>query len=317
VLLHLFCIVKVSVVIPVYFNEGSILKTYEKVNFQLSNHNDVSSFELIIIDDGSLDGSFNEMLEVKKSSPNIVRIIKFTRNFGQLAAMNAGYKISTGDCVINISADLQDPPELINQMIDCFAARESEIVICTRLNREDGWYRKFTSLIFYKTMRILTFENMPQGGFDFVLLSRRAVDFLLSNNESNAFWQGKILWSGFATKYIPYLRKERATGVSRWSFRKKLKYFLDGIFAYSYFPVRLMSFLGIGSFLSGFIYAIIITLNYFIGDIPFKGWAPLMILILVLSGLQMLMLGFVGEYLWRTLDQVRGRPEYVIESIDD
>ncbi len=307
---------KVSVVIPVYFNEGSILKTYEKVNFHLSNHNDVGSFEIIIVDDGSLDGSFNEMLEVKKLSPNIVRIIKFTRNFGQLAAMNAGYKISTGDCVINISADLQDPPELINQMIDCFAARESEIVICTRLNREDGWHRKITSRIFYKMMRILTFDNMPKGGFDFVLLSRRAVDFLISNNEANAFWQGKILWSGFSTKYIPYVRKVRDIGVSRWTFSKKLKLFLDGIFAYSYFPVRLMSFLGVGSFLCGFVYAIVIVLNYFVGDIPFKGWAPLMILILVLSGLQMLMIGFIGEYLWRTLDQVRGRPEYVIESVD-
>lgn len=306
----------VSIVIPVYFNQGSILRTVEKINVQLSIHPNISDYEIIIVDDGSLDGSFDEMRYVKKLHPKIVKIIKFTRNFGQLAAMNAGYKISNGDCVINISADLQDPPELINQMIDCFIAKDAEIIICNRLNREDGGYRKFTSLIFYKLMQKLTFDKMPQGGFDFVLLSRRAIDFLLSNSEANAFWQGKILWSGFSTKYIPYVRKNRDIGISRWTFSKKLKYFLDGVFSYSYFPVRLMSFLGIGSFICGFLYAIVILVSYFGGNIPFKGWAPLMILILILSGLQMLMLGVIGEYLWRTLDQVRGRPEYVIESIN-
>ncbi len=307
---------KVSVIVPVYFNEGTIKSTCAKIHDVLLNHEFVDDYEIILIDDGSKDNSFNEMMSTKSETPDVIKIIKLTRNFGQISAMNSGYRYSTGDCVINISADLQDPPDLIGDMIDSHIKGKIEVVIGSRLNREDGPYRKFTSMVFYNLMRSLTFQNMPKGGFDFVLLSRRVVQYLLENNESNAFWQGKILWSGFSTKVIPYTRKDREIGISRWTLRKKIKYFLDGVFAYSYFPVRLMSILGLGTFLIGFVYAAVIGVNYLFGNVPFKGWAPLMILMLVLSGLQMLMLGIIGEYLWRTLDQVRGRPDYIVDRFE-
>lgn len=303
-----------SVVIPVYFNAGSIIKTFEKVRSVLQAHPRVNNFEILFIDDGSRDNSYLELLTLKKEHPKIVRVIKFTRNFGQLAAIKAGYELANGSCVINISADLQDPPELIATMLDEHINNEIEIVICTREDRDEGFLRKLTSRFFYKTMQRITFPNMPKGGFDFTLVSRKVVEAFSKNFEANNFWQGQILWTGYSIKFIHYKRLKREVGKSRWTFSKKIKYLLDGVMAYSYFPLRFMAVLGLSLFLLGIIYAVVIIFQYFLGDVPFKGWAPIMILVIVLSGIQMLMLGIIGEYLWRTLDQVRKRPSFVIES---
>jgi dolichol-phosphate mannosyltransferase len=306
-----------SVVIPVYYNEGSVARTFEKVKQQMDAYNGIQEYEVILVDDGSGDNSFGEMLHLKQQYPDIVKLIKFTRNFGQLAAIKAGYNFAKGNCVINISADLQDPPELITEMLNFHTQQQFEIVVCTREDREESWFRKKTSRMFYKAMQRLTFKNMPEGGFDFTLISKKVADAFNSNFEANNFWQGQILWTGFPVKFIPYKRLKRDSGTSRWTFSKKIKYLLDGIMAYSYFPLRFMAVLGIILFLLGIIYAAVIIFMYFFDDVPFKGWAPIMILVLVLSGIQMLMLGIIGEYLWRTLDQVRGRPPFIIETVMD
>ena len=156
---------------------------------------------------------------------------------------------------------------------------------------------------------------MPLGGYDYVLLSERVKQHLILNQESNNFWQGQILWTGFNTKFISYNRQQRLHGKSRWSFHKKIKYLIDGILGYSYLPIRIMSISGLIISIAGFIYALIIILERIFGNVPFKGWAPIMVLILILSGIQMLMLGIIGEYLWRTLDQIRNRPKYIIDQI--
>lgn len=304
-----------SVIVPVYYNEGSLTTTFEKVAAQLEEHVHIQSYEVIFIDDGSADGSYDELKSIKKVHSEKVKLIKLTRNFGQVAAMKAGYMHAKGNCIINISADLQDPPELIRQMLDTFLHEKYDVVICNRIEREEGWYRKTTSKIFYKIMRKLTFKHMPEGGFDYALISGRVADSFRFKNEANSFWQGQVLWSGYRTKFIPYQRLKREIGTSRWTFSKKIKYLLDGVMAYSYFPLRFMAVLGILLFLAGIIYAVAIVMMYLFGDVPFKGWAPIMILVLVLSGIQMLMLGIIGEYLWRTLDQVRSRPSYVVEEI--
>lgn len=304
-----------SVVIPVYYNAGSLRPTFEKVSAVLEQHASVQQYEVLFIDDGSGDSSYAELLQLKTEYPSVIRLVKFTRNFGQLAAIKAGYQYAKGNCIINISADLQDPPELIHQMLDEYFGNGLEIVICTREDREESWFRKMTSHFFYKAMQRLTFPQMPLGGFDFTLVSKKVAAVFSKNFEANNFWQGQILWTGYPVKFIPYKRLKRAVGVSRWTFSKKIKYLIDGVMAYSYFPLRFMAVLGIILFLMGTIYAITIVLMYFLGDVPFKGWAPIMILVLVLSGIQMLMLGIIGEYLWRTLDQVRGRPPFVIDEV--
>lgn len=306
-----------SIIIPVYYNEGSIERTFHALNEKVISKNKELSCELIFIDDGSKDNSYHEMLELKKNHPKLVKIIKLTRNFGQVSAINAGYQYANGKCMINISADLQDPPELINDMLACHFKDKYEIVIGTRESREESYFRKKTSDLFYRLINKLSFPDMPSGGFDFALISSKVKDLMLNKLEANPFWQGQILWTGYKVKFIPYQRRMRETGKSRWTFSKKIKYLIDGVTSYSYFPLRLMSVIGGLVALIGFIYAVTIIYARIIGDVPFTGWAPIMILVLVLSGIQMLMIGIVGEYLWRVLDQVRNRNPYIVEKILD
>ena len=164
-------------------------------------------------------------------------------------------------------------------------------------------------------MKKLSFTNMPEGGFDFLLVSSTVKKLILNNMEANAFWQGQILWTGYKVKFIPYKRLNREIGESKWTFSKKMKYLIDGVLGYSFFPIRIMSILGMLISLSGFLYSLFIIIAKLTGNVPFQGWAPLMIIILMLSGFQMLMLGIIGEYLWRTLDEVRRRQLYVVENI--
>lgn len=304
-----------SVVVPVFNNQGSLTKLVEILQQKVFSQFKSKTFELIMVDDGSRDGSFNELLEIRNTIYPEIKIIRFTRNFGQLAAILAGYGKATGKCVINISADLQDPPELIVDMIRFFDDEQFEIVICTRIGRDENFIRRYTSKMFYNLIKTLSFKNMPEGGFDYVLLADRAKTILLQSQEVNPFWQGQILWTGLKIKYIPYHRLKREVGKSAWTFGKKLKMLIDGVLSYSYLPIRLMSVFGFLIAMIGFIYALVIIIAKIFGNSPFAGWAPIMVLILVLSGIQMLMLGIIGEYLWRTLDQVRKRPHYIIESV--
>lgn len=304
-----------TIIIPVYYNEGELITTFNELKEKVIDKNKDLKGEIIFIDDGSKDNSFAELLRIQKSNPELVKVIKLTRNFGQDKAMLAGYNHASGECIINISADLQDPPELINEMLHYHFKENYKVIICTREGRDESFMRIITSKFFYFLMRILCFPNMPIGGFDFALLSRDAKDKIFESNESNSSWQGSILWAGFDIKFIPYQRRERLIGISRWTFSKKIKMLIDNILAYSYFPIRVMSVAGLIVAISGFIYAIVIIIAWYFGNVPFTGWAPIMVLILVLSGFQMLMLGIIGEYLWRALDQVRNRPKYIIEKI--
>jgi glycosyltransferase involved in cell wall biosynthesis len=307
--------VDVSIIVPVYFNEGSLKKLTQALINRVLLENPEKKFEIIFIDDGSQDNSFSELLSIRENYKDIIKVIKLTRNFGQLNAILAGYSQCKGKAIINISADMQDPPELINDMIKYHFEHGFEIVICTRENRDEGWFRRLTSSFFYWLMKKLTFKNMPIGGFDFFLISSIVKNHILKNYEANAFLQGQILFEGYKPKFISYHRLKREVGKSRWTFGKKMKMLIDGVLAYSYLPIRIMTLLGAFIALAGFAYAIFIIIAYFLKGTPFKGWAPIMILILVLSGIQMLMLGIIGEYLWRTLDQVRNRPQFIIEKI--
>jgi polyisoprenyl-phosphate glycosyltransferase len=306
-----------SIVIPVYFNEGSLKLIYQAIEEKVIRQNPDKTGEVIFVDDGSGDNSFAELMEIRSEHPGMVKVIKFVRNFGQLQAIMAGYKLARGRCVISISADLQDPPELINDMLDHHFKGGYHIVVCSRESRDESLFRRGTSEVFYYLMKRLSFSNMPAKGFDYVLLSQKVKDIILANQETNAFFQGQILWIGYDIKFIPYKRARRSIGISRWTFSKKLKYLIDGVLSYSYFPLRAMSATGLIVALFGFLYAIAIFIGKFLGSVPIQGWAPLMIIILVLSGIQMLMLGIIGEYLWRALDQVRNRQSYIIEEIFD
>lgn len=304
-----------SVVIPVYYNQGTLTSTFESLERDVIQRLPERQAEIVFVDDGSGDSSLNELLCMQKRAPDLIRIIKLSRNFGQVNALIAGARAARGNCIVTMSADGQDPATYVQEMLKCHWDEKYEIVICARQGRDESIYRVWTSRLFYRLIRRLSFPNMPVGGFDFVLLGRRAANAWLRQTEAHPFFQGAILQLGFNVKFIEYHRRKRTIGRSRWTFGMKLTYLIDGVVGYSYFPIRFMALLGVLISLVGFVYALIILIVRLTWGLPVEGWAPLMIVVLVVGGFHLLMLGIIGEYVWRILAQVRDRPAYIIEEM--
>lgn len=306
-----------SIVYPVYYNELNLRETLAELKRDVISKNPETKWEVVFVDDGSGDGSFGVCQELRRENPGLVRLVKLTRNFGQASALYAGFSEAKGDIVVMLSADGQDPAALIHEMLRIHREEQRHIVIATRTSRSESFYRSMTSRIFYWLMRRLTFSNMPPGGFDFVSMSRRVVELLLRNAEAHPFLQGQILWTGYDPKFIPYHRRERKAGRSRWTFDKKVSYLYDGVLSYSFLPLRIISTGGFVVAMIGFLYALLIIGTKIFVGIPVQGWAPIMVVVLLLGGIQLLVVGVVGEYLWCVLAQVRRRAPYVIESVDE
>lgn len=302
---------KISFVIAVYHNEGALCLTYEKIRSVFSGNLAQYEYEIIFVDDGSKDNSLNEIISLREKDPN-VKIITFTRNFGQMAAMLAGFSEATGDAVINISADLQDPVELIPQMIEKWQ-QTSEIVICHRMDRADPFGAKIFSRFAYSMLRA-SHPQIPSGGFDFVLMDRKVMDVFNSIDVRHRYFQGDLLWTGYRTSFIPYVRLKRTIGKSQYNFGKKFKNFLDAVLDASYLPIRFISLVGVLTSMLGMVYSATIVFSWLRGETPFDGWAPIMIVLLLLGGLVMIMLGVIGEYIWRINEEVRKRPNYVVRD---
>lgn len=305
---------KLSIIIPVYQNELNLPHTYQALREVLESHKDLFDYELIFIDDGSRDRSFEELMKIYTQEKDRVTLIKFTRNFGQVSAWLAGLSKASGNCIAVISADLQDPPSLL---LDMFTEWKNnhKIVLAVREAREDGLFVKVTSRLFYGFMRRYSIGNMPKEGYDYFLIDKKVKDILLKMDERNSFFQGQILWTGYLPKLIYYKRRKRELGKSQWTMFKKIKYFIDGFAGYSFFPIRLISFTGIGVFFLGIILTAVLILQRIFYGTHLMGWTSIMIVLLLLSGFQMLMLGVIGEYLWRNFDETRKRPVYIIERI--
>ena len=308
-----------SIVIPVFQNERTLNDLYEQIKKAIIFQNIKLNGEIIFVDDGSTDQSYKKLMEIKNLDDKInCTVIKLTRNFGQGAAIFAGYEYAKGNCVINLAADLQDPPEVVDKMLKDYFSSNYDAIIPVRRSRDDSLYRKVGSYIFYWLIRKLSFKNIPLSGFDFYLLDKKVVKFMLSSSDSDPFMQGQILWSGYKTKFINYDRAKRANGNSKHTFSKLLKFFIDAIMNYSFFPIRLMSYSGFFCSLIGFIYGFWILISRLAyGPGKAWGWASLMIVILIIGGIQMIMLGIIGEYVWRTLSQTRNRPHYIIDKISN
>jgi dolichol-phosphate mannosyltransferase len=242
-----------------------------------------------------------------------VRVVSFTRNFGQMAAIQAGLKHATGDLVLHLSADLQDPVELIPQLVREFEAG-NELVVAYRQGREDQMTSRLSSRMFYGIVR-LSFPQIPPGGFDYVLMGRRVVDSFNALEVRNRFFQGDLLWLGYKTTFIPYTRAKREIGRSQYNFWKRLKNSIDAILDSSYLPIRFISLVGVVTAVLGFLYALNIIYYRLVHGSPFPGWAPIMVVLLVIGGLLMVMMGIIGEYVWRIFDEVRRKPNYIVRDV--
>ncbi len=302
---------KLSIVIPVYFNEKNLLPLYKELKKNILLRPEFS-YELIFVDDGSKDSSFEKLVELRKIDKKI-KILKLSRNFGSHVAILAGLSNCSGECATVISADLQDSPNIIVEMYKRWHVGH-KVVLAVRADREDSWLQTQISNFYYKLMKKVALPNMPKGGFDCFMIDRAVIDIIKNIEEKNSTLMGQILWCGFKSDIIYYVRKKRDIGVSRWTFSKKMKLFVDSFTAFSYLPVRLMSLLGISISFISFLFGIFVLINKIINGGDVTGWSSLMVAIAFLSGIQMTMLGIIGEYLWRNFDESKKRPIFIIDE---
>jgi dolichol-phosphate mannosyltransferase len=305
---------RVSIVIPVYQSAASLPELMERLQ-GLADEEPEDQFEFIFVDDGSTDGS-SEVLQDLTQKDSRVLVIKLSRNFGSNPAIMAGLSHSRGDVVAAIASDLQDPPELIGEMLSRWRAGH-KVVIAARSGRDDPVFTRLMSSVFYALFQRIALKTMPEQGFDFFLIDRQVCDLLTSIQENNVFLMGLILWLGFNPETVYYHRREREKrfGSSTWTLFRKLKFFADAFVAFSYVPVRAASLLGISLSLCGFLYAAFLILARLSYGRQVEGWTSLMVVVLVVSGAQLVMIGILGEYLWRNLDETRRRPRFIVERI--
>lgn len=302
---------KVSIIVPIYYNELNIPQLYEQMKEKILSRTDFEA-EIVCVDDGSKDGSYKALLELREKDDRF-KVVKLSRNFGSHTAILAGFAHATGDCMTMVAADLQEPLEIIIEMYEKWK-QGKKVVIAVRKDREDGFFQKLFSNTYYSLMQKYALKDMPSGGFDCFFIDKKVRDVLVSMNEKNSSIVGQVLWAGFEMDKIYYVRKKREIGESKWTLSKKIKLFIDSFMAFSYVPIRFISTLGIVISIVGFILAVFLIVNKFMFNVPVQGWTTMMITLLMLSGIQMLTLGVIGEYLWRNFDESRGRPTYIVEE---
>ncbi|MBI4678160.1 MAG: glycosyltransferase family 2 protein [Elusimicrobia bacterium] len=301
----------VSVVVPVYNNAETLFELHRRLVEHLDGLSPKVDHEIVFVNDGSTDGSLVALRELRVKDARVA-LVDLSRNFGQVPAILAGWDHSNGDAVVNIAADLQDPVDQIGRMVAEWE-KGSDIVVSYREERRDNVFSRLASAAAYSLWR-WSLPQLPPGGFDTALLSRKALDAVRSLQERNRFFQGDILWVGFDVKFIPQARLPRLAGESGYTFAKKMRYFLKSYLSISYLPIRFMSLVGFLTALAGFIYTVVVLHAYLHGKPPF-GWTPIMLVILFLGGLIMIMLGIIGEYVWRIYDETKRKPLYIIKDL--
>jgi dolichol-phosphate mannosyltransferase len=302
-----------SIVIPVYFNELNLPDTIPQL-LALEDKLDGYKLELVFVDDDSRDQSLVILLDYRARFPKQIKVVKLTRNFGTMAALQAGLTVASGDCVGVIAADLQDPPELFLEMTRHWEGGVKAI-FAVRSDREESFLQKSFSNLYYAMINRFAVPGYPPGGFDFFLVDRQVIEEVNKIHEKNTNLMTLIFWLGYQAVFIPYVRRKRVKGKSRWTFGKKMKLFVDTFVSFSYFPIRLFSFLGLIYAVLSFTYGLVILVSWLTFGIEVQGWVPMMLVLTFTAGLQMTLLGILGEYLWRTLDEARRRPFYVIDKI--
>ncbi len=300
-----------SIIFPTYNEEKNVPELYRRSKKVLENMDDLD-YELVFIDDCSTDRT-SSIIEELRREDNHVHLVRFARNSGSHAAVAAGISVCRGDAAVVLAADLQDPPEMIPNLLRRWS-EGSNVVWGVRKKREGvNVVTRVFSRAYYYLMNRITDIRQPPAGADVVLIDRLVIDAFKETPEKNTSVIMLIAWLGFSQTHIEYVKESRYSGLSKWSTSQKLKLFFDSLVSFSYTPLRLMSFTGVVSALLGMIYGIHIVFNAFFGA-PIQGWSSLMIVVLLLGGFQMIMMGMLGEYLWRTYDETRGRPRYVIEK---
>lgn len=300
-----------SVVAPCFNEEGVLHELYRRLGAVLDGALD--SWELVLVNDGSRDRTPEIMRELHAADPR-VKVVDFARNFGHQVAVTAGMDYARGDAVVLIDADLQDPPEVILDLVAKW--REGyEVVYAVRAERKgETWFKEFTAKAFYRIIFSITDINIPMDTGDFRLMDRKVVEALKTMKEKHRFMRGMSVWVGFRQVGVNYVRAERYAGETKYPLKKMLKFAMDGITSFSYFPLQLATFVGfVAAALAilGIIATVILRLT---GSHAFYGQASTLVAVLFLGGVQLIFLGIIGEYLGRIYDEVKGRPLYIVRE---
>ena len=303
---------RISVIIPMYYEEEVVEECYNKMKKVLLNLENYEH-EIICVNDGSKDKTLKILEEIAKKDESL-KVISFSRNFGHQPAVTAGLKYATGDCIVIIDADLQDPPELIPQMVKLLE-EGNEVVYGKRKTREgESIFKLFTAKMFYKTLNVLSDVDIPKDTGDFRLVDRKVVDVLNSMPEHNKFLRGLWGWIGFRQIPFEYERKERFAGKTKYPLRRMLKLASDGIIGFSTKPLRLVGALGIISIIISIVILIYSIISYMYGlNNLTAGWTSIMVTVTLFSGVQLLSIWIMSEYIGRIYDETKKRPQYIID----
>lgn len=304
---------KISVVIPMYNEEAVIEECYKRLkNILISLKN--YSYEMIFVNDGSKDKTLELLEEIAKQDDN-VKIISFSRNFGHQAAVTAGLKEVTGDAILIIDADLQDPPELIPEMLKLWEDG-NEVIYGKRKSRKgESAFKLFTAKMFYKTLNALSDVEIPKDTGDFRLVDRKVVDVINSLPEHNKFLRGLFSWVGYKQKPYEYERQERFAGKTKYPLKKMLKLASDGIISFSSKPLKMIGTIGIISIVISIIILIYALISYFFKlNSLSSGWTSIMVTVTFFAGVQLLSIWIMSEYIGRVYDETKNRPQYIIDK---
>ena len=303
---------RITIVVPCYNEEEALPLWHEAVCPVIGGLD--ADFSLLLVDDGSSDRTLAVMRSLAEKDGR-VEYLSFSRNFGKEAAMFAGLQHASGDYVAVMDADLQDPPEMLAEMFAIIRKGEVDCVAARRTTRQgEPPVRSFFARRFYKLINKISKTEIVDGARDFRLMSRRMVDAILSMSEYNRFSKGIFGWVGFKTHWLEYVNQERVAGQTKWNFHKLFLYSIDGITAFSTVPLAIASYAGIFSCIASILYMIfVIVKKLVIGD-PVAGYPSLVCIILFLGGLQLLVIGILGQYLAKTYLEVKNRPQYILQE---
>ena len=301
----------ISVVTPAYNEAENLGVLYRRLCATLDAMG--VDWEWVVVDDHSQDATFATIGRIAERDPR-VRGVRFARNFGAHTALTCGLHLARGECVAALAADLQDPPEVIPTLFTQWKAG-MQVVWAARQQRagETATTIGFSRLYHWVMRNVVGMKEMAATGADFFLIDRTVVDAFSSFSESNASILALLTWMGFRQTTVGYDKEARLHGRSGWTLKKKLKLAVDSVTSFSYVPIRFMSYLGFVVGIAGFLYAGQVVVNFMRGN-PIEGWSSLIIVVLLIGGVQMVMMGVLGEYLWRALDESRRRPRYLIEA---
>ncbi len=304
---------KISVIVPVYFNEGSLDSLFHELTTLESNLNQKNYLlELIFVDDGSGDKSIDKLIKFKNNR-NETKIIKLTRNFGANLASKEGLKYATGNCFTILAADLQDPPQLILKMIENWELG-NKLVICVRKSREDPFFKKLSARIFYLLIRKLVINNYPKHGYDMALFDSSILSHIMNSSKS-LYFPVYLYWLGYKPKVILYDRLKRSQGKSRWTIYKNINASLDMLLGFSPKFTQLISLFGLFISSLSFLYGIKLIIGALSGNVPVPGYASIVVLISFFSGLIILYLSIIQEYLSRIYGELNKKTDVVVEKV--